>query len=117
MTLLGNGVAHVSFRGGGAFLPARQAQDQRTLIQHIADHVRADGLVQVLIDDQRWLVRALHESCRADCSKCGVTLDAACYPADKQQNAYCVTCVFAPDRAPHGARANRHGAQEEAPHS
>jgi len=95
MTLLSHGIAHVSFAGGGVFLPARNPSDRESLIADVALHARANGLVQVLVDDQRWIVRTLPEPCASGCSKCGHALEPACYSLTDARAAYCVACVFA----------------------
>jgi hypothetical protein len=97
MTLLSNGIAHVSFAGGGVFLPARSSSDRQSLIANVELRARANGLVQVLVDDQRWIVRTLPAPCAAGCSRCGQALEPACYAAADARAAYCATCVFARD--------------------
>jgi len=97
---LARGIAHVSFAGGGVFLPARNPSDRQSLIADVALRARMNDLVQVLIDDQRWIVRALHEQCVAGCSRCGLALQPACYSAADERAAYCVTCVFARETKP-----------------
>ncbi|HVO22204.1 MAG TPA: hypothetical protein VMW56_01100 [Candidatus Margulisiibacteriota bacterium] len=97
MTLLSQGMAHVSFPGGGLFLPARNHSDRRVLIDNVSAHVRANGLVQVLVDGERWLVRALPERQGFSCGRCGQSPDSACYSAADERAAYCATCVLAGD--------------------
>lgn len=86
------GVAHISFTGGGVFLPARNPYDRQVLVEHVADQVRSKGEVQVALDDRCWSV------CMTDvgtsCSSCGRPLDSVCYSATNGQTAYCVRCAF-----------------------
>ena len=96
MTLLSHGIAHVSFSGGGLFLPARNPADRRVLVEDISARVRINGLVQVLVDGERWMVHALGEH-PVSCGSCGRTPDSACYSAADERAAYCATCVFARD--------------------
>jgi hypothetical protein len=86
-----DGIAHVSFPGGGMFLPARNRYDRQILIEHIADRARAKGQVQVLVDDLRWMV---HLPATAHCSACGCTVDSACYSTAHHDEAYCLGCAF-----------------------
>jgi len=93
MSILSPGVAHVSFKGGGMFLPVRTPYDRQTLIDHVSDRVRSKTHVQVLIDRRRWLVdRNLFAA--SECSACGRKLDTACYDPVDHDSVYCVHCVF-----------------------
>lgn len=56
MAPLARGVAHVSFLGGGAFLPVRNPEDRRRLVAYVVDRVGTTGQVQVLVGGQRWRV-------------------------------------------------------------
>jgi len=100
MMELARGIAHVSFVGGGVFLPARDPYDRQTLIEHVTQRVRARGRVQVLVDNHRWLVQedATHHA--ATCALCGQDVDAACYSNMSNGAAYCVQCALGgPTRA------------------
>lgn len=106
---MANGIAHVSFAGGSIFVPARNPYDRQMLMEHIAERVRAQGHVQVLVDDQRWLVRLSRGSSADCCSNCGYSLDAAGYAAVTGAAAFCVSCAFgvhaesiSPHRQPQG---------------
>lgn len=90
---IAKGLAHVSFVGGGIFVPARNPYDRQMLIEHVVDRVRAKGNVQVLVDDQRWLVR-LSRGPSVDCYRCGYSLDAACYNTAGGAAVCCVGCAF-----------------------
>lgn len=95
MSFLAKGIAHLSFQKGGLFLPALDDYDRQSLVEHVVTRVRSEGLVQVLIDDRRWMVRLHAERCTG-CSECGHSLDAGtCSAADDPSAAYCVNCVFA----------------------
>ncbi len=90
---MSNGVAHVSFRGGGTFLPARNPYDRQLLVEHVLSRVRAKGRVQVLVNDERWMVH-LHRGPSAGCLSCGYFGDSACYSAVRNGGPYCVKCAF-----------------------
>ncbi len=95
MALLAEGIAHVSFRGGAAFLPARSPYDRETLIDHVAHTIRAQGRVQVLIEDQVWHVYLVTDDSPATCSRCGrQALEATCQSYGGTANACCVKCAF-----------------------
>lgn len=91
---LAKGIAHVSFAGGGIFVQARNPYDRQMLLEHVADRVRANGHVQVLIDNQRWLVRLSRGLSVVCCSRCGYRLHSACYSNVAGATAYCMDCAF-----------------------
>ncbi len=96
MALLAEGIAHISFRGGAAFLPARNPYDRETLIEHVTHAIRAQGRVQVLIEDQVWHVYLATDDSPATCSRCGrQVLEAACHSYGGTTAACCVKCAFA----------------------
>jgi hypothetical protein len=95
MTHLPQGIAHVSFGGGGLFVPARNRYDRQTLAEHVAARVRAKGEVQVLLNNERWLVCLLRGRLNGGCSGCSHVLEVACYAGVDPETAYCVKCAFA----------------------
>ncbi len=95
MIAVAKGIAHVSFPGGGMFLPARTPYDRETLMDYISHTVRRTGRAQVLVDDQRWLVRGRRNQTLGRCTGCDHLLDAACNVAgNAETNEYCVSCAF-----------------------
>ena len=93
MSRLANGIAHVSFRGGGIFLPARNPYDRELLLEHVAARVRSSGEVQVLLDGERWQVHPHRRSAACTCAHCGDAVDAACYAAAGGP-ASCMRCAL-----------------------
>jgi hypothetical protein len=91
---LAHGIAHVSFSGGGVFLPARDPYDRQTLIEHVMQRVRAKGRVQVLVDNHRWMVQRAPSNARTACAACGQAADAACYSNTSASAAYCMYCAL-----------------------
>jgi hypothetical protein len=91
MQTLPSGIAHVSFTGGSAFVPARSPYDRELLVENVRDRVRLRARVQVLVSDERWLV------CRApgggQCTACGGGTRENCYRAGIAE-ALCVHCAF-----------------------
>jgi hypothetical protein len=88
------GIAHVSFSGGGIFLPARNPYDRQMLMEHIADRVRMKGQVQVLLDNQRWIVHRRRGPLSVCCAGCGESVDSACYSSASGDVGFCVRCAF-----------------------
>ena len=94
MTLLSQGIAHVSFLGGGLFLPARNAYDRQTLAEHVAARARANGTVQVVLNDERWLVCSIRGRSDGDCSGCNRALEVVCHAAGDPEIAYFRLALF-----------------------
>ena len=97
-TLL-KGIVHLSFPGGGMFLPARTPYDWQTLVEHVKDRVRSKGEVQVLIHDHRWLVRWCEASARSVCAVCGLASESTCHSSTSGSTVYCVSCAFGEPQA------------------
>ena len=103
-TALPAGVAHVSFAGGGVFLPADTPYERETLRDYVAHSVRAYGRVQVLLARRRWRIDG-RRAVPAACAGCRATLEGPCpAAADGRGAAYCLPCAFdvdadMPDRA------------------
>jgi len=89
-----NGIAHVSFLGGGIFLPSRTPYDRQVLVEQVTHSVRAQGRVQVLIDDQRWLVQRNRGPSARRCARCSTPIRAACCSIAGDRAAYCLCCAF-----------------------
>jgi hypothetical protein len=98
MTALAKGIAHISFVGGGTFLPARNPYDRETLVEYVADRVHTRGHVQVLVDGQRWMVCPRNPSV-SSCATCRHSLDCRCVATIDRGAAYCLTCAFGNDSA------------------
>ncbi len=94
MSVLPKAIAHVSFPGGGMFLPARSPYDRQMLIEHIAYRVRSKGRVQVLLDEQRWMVQFNRGTSRLHCSSCDDAVDSTCHRAADDGVAYCLSCAL-----------------------
>jgi hypothetical protein len=94
---MAKGVAHISYPGGGFFLPVRTVSDREVLVRQVTDQLQASGqtqMLQVLIDEQRWLVHRGDGAPRPRCAGCGRALDRAyCCPADGTM-ARCMPCTF-----------------------
>lgn len=91
---LPHGIAHVSFAGGGAFLPARTPYDLQMLVEHVLRLVRASGEVQVLVDDRRWIVHLRSGASTAWCSCCGYSLGSVFYSNGDAKDVCCAECAL-----------------------
>jgi hypothetical protein len=91
---LAHGIAHVSFRGGGFFLPARDPYDRQTLIEHITQYLRTKGHVQVLLDNHRWIVHPRTRPLATNCAACGQAAEAACYANTSNSPPHCLGCAL-----------------------
>ena len=58
------------------------------------DRTRAEGRVQVLVDDLRWMVHLRQGPATAHCSACGCVLNSACYSTAEHGEAHCLGCAF-----------------------
>jgi len=87
------GIAHISFSGGGVFLPARNPYDRDMLVEHITDSVRSKGQLRVRVDNMFWSVLPSTRSPDAACNGCGGILHSLCCSvADGAE--YCAKCAF-----------------------
>ena len=100
MSAMANGIAHISFVGGGVFLPARSPYDRQLLAEHVGERVQAKGQVQVLMGDRRWIVRRNRGALVARCTRCGMPAATACYSRGCEEVCYCVACAFGDDMDP-----------------
>jgi hypothetical protein len=88
-------VAHVSYLGGGIFLPDHDPGDRRTIIEYVERLVSSKHKVQILLDNQRWLVQSGEHAC---CAGCDLATKTACREADKGGEFYCLRCALSPAR-------------------
>jgi hypothetical protein len=88
-----NGIAHVSFRGGSLFLPARTPYDRQILVEYVTDGVRTAAPLQVLLNDRRWMV--WRSESLMSCIRCGGSQPS--YATDNGRTPYCLPCAFAID--------------------
>jgi hypothetical protein len=112
MNAVAKGIAHVSFSGGGTFLPARNPYDRQLLIEHVSDRARAKGQVQVLVQDQLWMVQRNRGPNVARCARCRMPAATACYSKGCDETCYCVSCAFGSEMEalqPQGAAERRVG--------
>jgi hypothetical protein len=95
MNEMAEGIAHISFAGGGMFLPARNSYDRQMLAEHVGERARAKGQVQVLMGERRWMVRRTCDSAAVRCALCGLGSTTACYSKSCEDICYCVGCALA----------------------
>ncbi len=94
MKAIPTGVAHVSFPGGCTFLPTHTPYQRQLLEEHVLQCVRVNGRVQVLIQDQRWMVYLHGGASTVCCSRCGDFLGAAVYSTPDATETYCGKCAL-----------------------
>jgi hypothetical protein len=97
MSAVARGMAHVSYAGGGIFLPARSPYDRQMLVEHIGECVRAKGQVQVLMGRQRWVVQRNWGPGAAPCAECGCFAAGVCSAGANGGGVYCVKCALGSD--------------------
>lgn len=87
------GIAHVSYRGGSLSLPARNAYDRQVLAAELFRDSDQHDTVQVLLDDDRWLVHRLGRPQRIHCRACGAPTDRACRSDSGAAAPLCIGCA------------------------
>lgn len=107
--VLADGVAHLSFRGGGIFLPARNPYDRQILSEHAVQRARAHGRVQVLVDDERWTICLKLDPSVLRCGSCDSPLELVCLGSRTPNTPRCVRCALmdGPKAAPRSAEHTR----------
>ena len=97
-------VAHVSFFGGGIFLPDHGPGDRQTILDYVSRLLRSKQKVQILLDSQRWLARS---GDHAGCERCGHVSTVSCREAGNEAESYCLRCALTsyPPRPKMNARA------------
>ena len=89
-------VAHVSYPGGGVFLPDHGPGDRHTTVEYVERLVSSKQKVQVLLDNQRWLVQSGEHAC---CASCDLATKTACREANHGGELYCLRCALSPARS------------------
>ena len=84
-------VAHVSYPGGGIFLPDHGPNDRHTIMEYVERLVSSKHKVQILLDNQRWLVQSGEHAC---CASCDLATKTACREANRDGAAYCLRCAL-----------------------
>ena len=93
MNAMAKGIAHVSFVGGGTFLPARSPYDRQLLAEHVIERVRTKGQVQVLMGDHLWMMQR-NRGTTTYCARCGAAAVIACQFGGSRGACYCVACAL-----------------------
>jgi hypothetical protein len=88
-------VAHVSYPGGGVFLPDNGPGDRRTIMEYVERLVSSKQKVQILLDNRRWLVQSSEHAC---CAACDLATKAACREATDGGECYCLRCALSAAR-------------------
>ena len=88
-------VAHVSYPGGGVFLPDHGPGDRHTIMEYVERLVTSKRKVQILLDNQRWLVQSSEHTC---CASCDLATKTACREANEDGELYCLRCALSSTR-------------------
>lgn len=91
-------VVHVSFTGGGIFLPNEGPADRQYLVDYVAHLLHAKPKVQILRREQRWMAeRSGNYHC---CACCGRATKAVCRDTGNETEAYCLRCALETEARP-----------------
>jgi hypothetical protein len=88
-------VAHVSYLGGGVFLPDHGPGDRHTIMEYVERLASSKREVQILLDNQRWLVHSGEHTC---CAGCDLATQTTCRDADNGGRCYCLRCALSAAR-------------------
>ena len=102
------GVAHVSFHGGGIFLPDHGPGDRQTIVDYVARLTHSQPAVQILLENQRWMAQSDDHIC---CDRCGCATNVSCRESSNEAESYCLRCALA-GYVLRPARAARMGAAQ-----
>ncbi len=94
-------VAHISYVGGGMFLPDHGPGDRHTIIEYVIRLIRSKQKVQVLLENQRWLV---HSGALVRCANCDLLTSTGCHEATKDHERYCLNCALGYTSSPERLR-------------
>jgi hypothetical protein len=78
-----NGIAHVSFPGGGLIVPAHTPYERELLFEHVEASTKRHGDVRFGFNRQQWRI-SLHNGRREVCASCSRWLDNLTYRFDGQ---------------------------------
>lgn len=89
-----DGIAHVSYRGAGFFLPARSPGDRERVAEEVLREAGQYGAVQILLDGVRWLVHRVEARQRVACTACGESTTCICRSETRGAAAFCIRCAI-----------------------
>ncbi|MBP1685828.1 MAG: hypothetical protein H6Q33_1971 [Deltaproteobacteria bacterium] len=85
-------VVHVSYAGGGIFLPDEGPADRQYLVDYVAHLLHAKPKVQILRREQRWMAERCKTYCC--CASCGRAYKAVCRETANDADPYCLRCAL-----------------------
>ena len=85
-------VVHVSFVGGGIFLPNEGPADRQYLVDYVAHLLHSKPKVQILRANERWMAERTADHCC--CAGCGRASNATCREASSEGDIYCLRCAL-----------------------
>jgi len=88
-------VVHLSFVGGGIFLPNDGPADRQDLVDYVAHLLHSKPNVEILRADQRWMAERTVDC--YGCTRCGRASTTVCYETSNDAAAYCLRCALETD--------------------
>jgi hypothetical protein len=100
-------VVHVSFVGGGIFLPNEGPADRQYLVDYVAHLLHSQPKVQILRSSERWIAERCGGYC--SCTSCGRASKAVCRETSNTADPYCLRCALEKEahRSGKAGNANR----------
>jgi hypothetical protein len=100
-------VVHVSFVGGGIFLPNEGPADRQYLVDYVSHLLHSKPKVQILRSNQRWMAERCGTYCC--CAGCGRASKAVCREISNEADSYCLRCALEKEarRSGEASDANR----------
>ena len=75
-----NDIAHISFKGGGLFVPARTPYDREQLVEHVEACTNRHGCILLEVNLLQWTI-SVSNGLRAVCASCSKWPDQFTYPS------------------------------------
>lgn len=85
-------LVHLSFVGGGIFLPNEGPADRQDLVDYVAHLLHSRPAVQIRRSAQQWMAEQCADCCHCAC--CGRATKAVCYERTNAAEAYCLRCAL-----------------------
>ena len=100
-----NGIAHITYPGGGIVMPARSAYERQLVSEHVTHRALRSTVVRLDVGGRRWQVAADAAADRPQCGKCLRRVRVSGTNASVAPDAYCLVCLL--DLAPPRKRRRR----------
>lgn len=104
-------IVHVSFAGGGIFLPNEGPADRQYLVDYVTHLLHSKPQVQILRANQRWMAEPCGHYCC--CAGCGRASKAVCRESSRAKDAYCLRCALETEEAARSRKRPRSSAMRQ----